>query len=259
MNLNDGQQFSSSYMCHVCNKVYCQGSTLSNHLKKTHNFELPSGHSRFRYKLDSDGFYRLQTLRYESLELFELLNKKIPTLSKSTPDPVSNTEVANTDNTMDFDITVQNDELGINKTSPLNPINFELIADIQNVVPQMSSIEDDETTPTKNMDSIIYTDIQAIENELNQHVNQSEIPIVSKSPDLVNYNADEINFDNFETNQVAGDVNQSFLMNLETPTKITSQELLLNKKSSHQLQRSSNRLEFDLGNFFLGSNFEMNQ
>jgi hypothetical protein len=62
MSLNDGQSFSSSYMCHVCNKVYCQGSTLSKHLKNSHNFEWPSGHSRFRYKLEVDGYYRLQTL-----------------------------------------------------------------------------------------------------------------------------------------------------------------------------------------------------
>jgi hypothetical protein len=62
-------------MCHVCNKIYCQGSTLSRHLKSKHNFQWPSGHSRFRYKLDSDGYYRLQTVRYESVELIEQLNK----------------------------------------------------------------------------------------------------------------------------------------------------------------------------------------
>jgi hypothetical protein len=74
-NTSDGQHFSCSYMCHVCNKVYCQGSTLSQHLKKRHNFEWPSGHSRFKYKLENDGYYRLQTLRYESVELVEQLNK----------------------------------------------------------------------------------------------------------------------------------------------------------------------------------------
>lgn len=56
-------------MCHVCNKVYCQGATLSKHLKKTHQFKWPSGHNKFRYKLDEDGYYRLQTLRYESIDL----------------------------------------------------------------------------------------------------------------------------------------------------------------------------------------------
>ena len=75
-------------MCHVCSKVYCQGATLSRHLKQTHQFEWPSGHSRFRYKLDLDGFYRLQTLRYESIELSEQLNKsKMTTTTHPNPNP----------------------------------------------------------------------------------------------------------------------------------------------------------------------------
>jgi hypothetical protein len=63
-------------MCHVCNKVYCASSTLSRHLKKVHQFKWPSGHNKFRYKLESDGYYRLQTLRYESLELVKELNEE---------------------------------------------------------------------------------------------------------------------------------------------------------------------------------------
>lgn len=257
MNLNDGQQFSSSYMCHVCNKVYCQGSTLSKHLKKAHNFEWPSGHSRFRYKLESDGFYRLQTLRYESLELFELLNKKVATSSSdtiSTPTIInSETQPQTSGSTIDYINTVQANEQ--EKTPPFNPINFELIPDIQQEIKFDGSLA--EKTPTKSVSA--YTDIQEIEKELNQQPH--EIRTV-KSPALVAYNADEINFGSFETNQMAGDVNQSFLMQLETPTKINSQELVLSKKtaSSQQLQvRQSYRLEFDLENFFLGSNFEMNQ
>jgi hypothetical protein len=62
-------------MCHVCNKVYSQAATLSKHLRKRHHFESQSCHSKFRYKLDTDGFYRLQTLRYESIELVEQLTK----------------------------------------------------------------------------------------------------------------------------------------------------------------------------------------
>jgi uncharacterized C2H2 Zn-finger protein len=73
--LNDGQNFSSSYICHVCSKVYSQSVTLSRHLKKIHSIQLPSGHTRFKYRLDADGYHRLQTLRYESLELSEQLKR----------------------------------------------------------------------------------------------------------------------------------------------------------------------------------------
>lgn len=65
------------YKCHICEeKIYTNGSTLSTHLKQIHNVQWPSGHSRFRYKLDSDGFYRLQTLRYESIELVEQIKRE---------------------------------------------------------------------------------------------------------------------------------------------------------------------------------------
>lgn len=73
-SLSDGQS-GGTYMCHVCNKTYSQAATLSRHLKSVHKVSFNSGHSRFRYKLESDGYYRLQTLRYESLELVQQLNK----------------------------------------------------------------------------------------------------------------------------------------------------------------------------------------
>lgn len=71
-----GLQYSSSYMCHVCNKIYSTGATLTRHLKFQHNIQWQSGYSRFRYKLDSDGYYRLQTVRYDSVELVEKLNRQ---------------------------------------------------------------------------------------------------------------------------------------------------------------------------------------
>lgn len=77
------------YMCHVCKKTYSQGSTLSKHLKSVHNFQWPSGHSRFRYKLETDGFYRLQTLRYESPNLVRELNKAKDIESQSISDKLN--------------------------------------------------------------------------------------------------------------------------------------------------------------------------
>ncbi|XP_077861740.1 histone H4 transcription factor-like [Saccoglossus kowalevskii] len=65
------------YLCHICDNSFSRGSLLTKHLKKKHKFKWPSGHPRFRYKLHDDGFYRLQTVRYESVELTEqLINEK---------------------------------------------------------------------------------------------------------------------------------------------------------------------------------------
>ncbi|ESO83396.1 hypothetical protein LOTGIDRAFT_73260, partial [Lottia gigantea] len=57
------------YACHLCEKKVSRGTILTKHLKSTHKFKWPSGHSRFRYKLHDDGFWRLQTVRYESIEV----------------------------------------------------------------------------------------------------------------------------------------------------------------------------------------------
>jgi hypothetical protein len=56
-----------TYCCHVCEAVFSRGTGLTVHLKKQHNFCWPSGHSRFRYKKSDDGYFRLQTIRYEKL------------------------------------------------------------------------------------------------------------------------------------------------------------------------------------------------
>ncbi|KAI8481934.1 hypothetical protein Bbelb_402960, partial [Branchiostoma belcheri] len=63
------------YLCHICQKVYSRGTGLTRHLKTAHKFKWPSGHSRFRYKEHDDGYLRLQTIRYESVELTEMLMK----------------------------------------------------------------------------------------------------------------------------------------------------------------------------------------
>lgn len=57
------------YMCHVCEAKFTRGTRLTKHLKDKHRFKWPSGHVRFRYKEHEDGFLRLQTVRYESIEL----------------------------------------------------------------------------------------------------------------------------------------------------------------------------------------------
>ncbi|KAI5701705.1 hypothetical protein M8J76_003605 [Diaphorina citri] len=73
----------SRYVCHVCSNVYCTSTALSKHLKKIHSLTFPAGTDRFRYRKDKEGNYRLQTVRYESIENEE---------ERSRPDtPVSDT------------------------------------------------------------------------------------------------------------------------------------------------------------------------
>lgn len=242
MNLRDGQHFSSSYMCHVCNKVYCQGSTLSRHLKKTHNFEWPSGHSRFRYKLEADGYYRLQTLRYESLELYQTLNKE-----KST----ANSENIQLNSTYDQ----SNDRESNQEIEPVvNRLqNYEQIYFIE---PQTKSFSLPDDLP--NLQN--SPNLHELENELNfqnfktKDEKPIEIETMTTSP-VTMYNPHEIQFDTFETNQ-EGDPNQSSFLQLETPTKITAQGLFMSRKttSSNNLGKSE-KLDFDLDNFLLGTNF----
>ncbi|XP_071449671.1 histone H4 transcription factor [Hetaerina americana] len=62
-------QVHPMYCCHICDVRYSRGFYLTRHLVNKHSFQWPSGHSRFRYKLHEDGLYRLETVRYESLEV----------------------------------------------------------------------------------------------------------------------------------------------------------------------------------------------
>ncbi|XP_002405898.3 histone H4 transcription factor [Ixodes scapularis] len=59
------------YMCHLCQKQYASGNSLSRHLVSQHRFKWPSGHTRFSYTRNKDNVFTLQTVRYESIELTE--------------------------------------------------------------------------------------------------------------------------------------------------------------------------------------------
>ncbi|XP_064644428.1 uncharacterized protein LOC135498163 isoform X2 [Lineus longissimus] len=62
-------QTPKKYLCHMCPATFERGSNLTKHLKRTHRFRWPSGHSRFRYRQQEDGTMGLQMVRYESVEL----------------------------------------------------------------------------------------------------------------------------------------------------------------------------------------------
>ncbi|XP_059140507.1 uncharacterized protein LOC131928463 isoform X1 [Physella acuta] len=65
----DHEAARKEYQCHICVKQFGRGFQLTTHLKESHNYKWPSGHKRFRYKLHDDGFRRLQTIRFESIEV----------------------------------------------------------------------------------------------------------------------------------------------------------------------------------------------
>jgi len=54
------------YWCHLCSLRVSSGGLLSRHLTSSHSINLPSGHSRFRYKADpTTGLYSLDTTRLD--------------------------------------------------------------------------------------------------------------------------------------------------------------------------------------------------
>ncbi|XP_061829111.1 histone H4 transcription factor [Nerophis lumbriciformis] len=77
----------SKYKCHICDKVFSWCYTLTLHLRKKHELKWPSGHSRFRYRKDVDGFLKLNMVRVETVEvskeIMKNMAKKPPSLRKS--------------------------------------------------------------------------------------------------------------------------------------------------------------------------------
>ncbi|XP_061638992.1 histone H4 transcription factor [Phyllopteryx taeniolatus] len=77
----------SKYKCHLCDKVFSWCYTLTLHLRKKHELKWPSGHSRFRYRKDVDGFLKLNMVRVETeevtKEIMKNMNKKPVSLRKS--------------------------------------------------------------------------------------------------------------------------------------------------------------------------------
>ena len=60
------------YECHCCQRQFSRGDILTKHLVKVHDFKRASGHSRYRYiQSPNDGRYRLETVRFDSIEVTE--------------------------------------------------------------------------------------------------------------------------------------------------------------------------------------------
>lgn len=99
----------SRYCCHMCEKTYARGATLTRHLFTKHKFRWPSGHSRFRYKQNSDGTRQLQTIRYESIELTqEMIDQK------SEPDSkMKNFKDTSNEECLELFIDIESEEVGL--------------------------------------------------------------------------------------------------------------------------------------------------
>uniref|UniRef100_A0A3Q3WTA4 C2H2-type domain-containing protein n=1 Tax=Mola mola TaxID=94237 RepID=A0A3Q3WTA4_MOLML len=65
----------SKYKCHICDKVFSWCYSLTLHLRKKHELKWPSGHSRFRYRKDVDGFLKVNMVRYETVEVTKQIMK----------------------------------------------------------------------------------------------------------------------------------------------------------------------------------------
>ncbi|CAL8362634.1 unnamed protein product [Merluccius merluccius] len=67
----------SRYKCHICEKTFSWCYTLTLHLRKKHQLKWPSGHSRFRYKENEDGYLTLNMVRFETVEVTQEIMKNM--------------------------------------------------------------------------------------------------------------------------------------------------------------------------------------
>jgi hypothetical protein len=272
-------------MCHVCNKVYSLGSTLSKHLKTTHNFEWPSGHSRFRYKLEEDGYYRLQTLRYESIELFELLNKEEIKNKHNTQSTLQETNTSLSLNA-DSNLNTQNISNSIEYLESMastNSLNYDLINTVDstshsvsgnfnnnssyNSTININNNIDNKIKNSINIDMDVNNDQQnqfylntnhnltngdCENNDENMEGDESQgrerTSLFQKCQNLFDDDTDAFNNSNTQTNDLN---NQSFLTNLETPQKqnavplATGRSFLNLAEQSEQLHQLQQQKRFE--------------
>lgn len=175
-------------MCHVCNKIYSMGATLTRHLKVQHNIQWQSGYSRFRYKLDSDGYYRLQTVRYDSIELVEKLNRQKQQVENETASGV----ILHIPNAK---------EIGKDKI-----LNSAALGQLINVIEEEFAIASEaEVAEATNMEEVIIDRVQSTSSS--QDLN-SKAFFLNDSIDLDNIFNSSFNYIGF--NKPTSNINSSF-------------------------------------------------
>jgi hypothetical protein len=114
--------------------------------------------NRFRYKLDSDGFHRLQTLRYESVELIQQLNNDVNKIE------INNLDTNNRVGLFEF-----------SSTTPDNLSNLQLIQSEQiNINSTLMDENSKETLQRNNSNSISRIEFD-FENFLNSNFQQNKM------------------------------------------------------------------------------------
>lgn len=95
------------YMCHCCERLFRSGKTMSTHLIKKHDYSLPSGHKRFIYRIDEDGFYRLEMTRIESQEVTEQI---LTTNSQINSDRIESDSVVSEETIPAYEISIDTEK-----------------------------------------------------------------------------------------------------------------------------------------------------
>ncbi len=238
------EQFSSSYMCHVCNKVYCQSSTLSRHLKKIHQFKWPSGHNKFRYKLESDGYFRLQTLRYESLELVKELSKEneenggqiIELAEESQQQLMNEINIDLRDITL-TDVSNQTNATSISTNTALNENNYAVITNNVNYTgdqvnqPQTITFYNEPTSQA--VAESYYAPVETVNHPI--IINNMQV-VITNEADL-NYNPEQQqNSDQYTNQENIGVIDLNSTMNRQFLNNLVHIELTGGESSAAEQQ-----------------------
>ncbi|CAH0557893.1 unnamed protein product [Brassicogethes aeneus] len=123
---------SMVYECHNCKERFNRGGHLTKHLMKKHNYHWPSGHSRFKYRQDQDGIFRLQTVRYESLEVTEEMIRS-ETMQGSAVPPTLNYNIQYAENNETYVMSTAIQDIPKVQSMDTNSTNHSVLITIEDV------------------------------------------------------------------------------------------------------------------------------